>query len=362
MSPGHRGRFTFVVGLVFFGALLATCAVLLTTVIVPNAKQLPAHVSQSVTLTAQNATVLDSESLASGVVKSEDNVPLQVDVSVKSAPPTAGETVTLVAAVRTNRTDRAGLAGIVSGYVDRVSLNRRSAAPQTNPVPLTIHEASGVATETPRTGFQYNFPLGVDRHEYPVYDSEAQLTTPAKYIDDDRVVEGVQLLHFQQRIDELNLQERLGDVASLEMPSRAWGVGDTNTPVRMSLYYSVVRDLWVEPDTGMIVDQQQDVHRQLGNGKGFRVTSLQADLHFSEATVTKNAKEAARNKRLLFWGSIGAPGALGVVGVVMLGAGAYLGSRGRRSREKTDDSDQEPSADAKSKWNASSVGGPPTRT
>jgi hypothetical protein len=351
-----------VVGLVFFGALLVTCAILLPTVIVPKAKQLPAHVSQSVTLTAQDATVLDNELLASGAVKAESNVPLQVDVKVQSSPPTNDETVTLVAAVRTTRTDQSGPDGTISGYVDRVSLDRKSAAPQSNPVPLTIPESSGVAEETPRTGFQYNFPLGVGRHEYPVYDSEAQLTAPAEYVDDDRVVEGVQLLHFQQRIDEINLQERLGDVASLEMPSRAWGTENTNTPVRMSLYYSVIRDLWVEPDTGMIVDQRQNLHRQLGNSEGFRVTSLQADLHFSDATVTKNAKEAARNKRLLFWGSIGAPGALGVVGVVMLGAGAYLGSRGRRSREKTDDSDQEPSADAKSKWNASSLGGPPTRT
>lgn len=360
VNPGQRGRPKLAAGLIFLGALLATCAVLLPTTIVPMFKQLPSHVSQSAMLTARDATVLNNESLADGVVEAEANVPLRVDVAVKSGPPTNDQAVTLVAAVRTSRTDRTGLSSTVSGYVDRVTLNRKSAAPEPDPVPLTIHEATGSATETPRTGYQYTFPLDVERHEYPVYDSEAQTTTPARYVDDDRVVGEVQLLHFQQRIDELNLQERLGDVASLEMPSRAWGIDSTNTPTRMSLYYSVVRDLWVEPKTGMIVDQRQNVLRQLGNDSGFRITSLQADLRFSENTVNDNAKEASRNLRLLFWGSTGAPLALGVVGVLLLVAGIISISRARAGEARHDDDAQ--SAAATSKWKASSIGGAPTRT
>jgi hypothetical protein len=347
-------------GLMFIGSLLVTCAILLPTVVVPHYKQLPSHVSQTATLTAQNATVLDSASVASGFVRSESNVPLRVDVSVKSGPPTDGQSVTLVAAVRTTRTDRTEPGNVISGYVDQVTLNRKSAMPESIPIPLTIHEASGTATETSRTGIQYTFPLGVGRHDYPFYDSEARITTSARYVDDDRAVEGVQLLHFQQRIDEMNLQERLGDAASLEMPGRSWGTGNTSgTPVRMALYYSVVRDLWVEPKTGMIVDHHQKVLRQLGNDNGFRVTSLQADLRFSDATVTSNAKEASRNVRLLFWGSIGAPAALGLVGLALFGAGIYLGGRVGSRRDRRDEGQ---GAVATSKWNASSIGGAPTRT
>lgn len=330
VMPGQRARPRLAMGLIFVGSIFATCAILLPTVIVPHYKQLPSHVLQTATLTAQNATVLDSASLASGLVEPESNVPLRVDVSVKSGPPTDDQSVTLIAAVRTTRTDRAEPVNVISGYVDQVTLDRKSAAPESNPPPLTIHEASGTATKTPRTGYQYTFPLGVDRRDYPIYDSEARMTAPAKYVDDDRVIDGVQLLHFQQRIDETNLHERLGDAASLEMPSRAWGTGSTtDTPVRMSLYYSVVRDLWVEPQTGMIVDHHQKILRQLGNSNGFRVTSLQADLRFSDATVTSNATEASRNVRLLFWGSRGAPVTLSLVGLALLAAGIFLGARAR---------------------------------
>ncbi len=362
MGSGQRGRFILVVCLIFSATFFASLAVLLPTVIVPEAKKLPSDVSQQVMLTASDATVLDNTALAAGIVRSETNIPLQVEVNVTSAPPTNDKTVTLVAAVRTTRTDRDGLEGIVSGYVDKVSLNRKSAAPQDVPVPLTIHASTGVATETPRTGYQYNFPLGVERHEYPVYDSEARLTTQAQYLDDERTVQGVRLFHFQQRIENLNLQERLGDVASLEMPSQAWGIDNSQEPVRMALYYSVVRDLWVDPATGMIVDQRQDVLRQLGNTDGFRVTSLQADLHFSASTVTENAKEAQRNGRLLFWGSTGVPILLGILSAGLLVFATALGRSASRSRTEDPDHDQPGSVDATSRWKESPVGGSPTRT
>ncbi|WP_082080521.1 DUF3068 domain-containing protein [Williamsia herbipolensis] len=310
------------------GAGLVAVAILLPTVVVPGAKRLPAEISQSIVATANNAEVLDSAAVAAGgKVATERGVPLRVDIRVRSEPPTSDRQVTVSAAARTARTDRQGDAAIVSAYVDRVSLNRRTARPLKSPTPAIIREATGTAKAAPRTGFQYNFPLGVARRSYPLYDTETQTSPDASYIDDQRSVDGVKLFHFRQVISNDNLYERLGSVASLTVPGGAVG-RPAERLVRLDLIYSVRRDLWVEPNTGQIVDEQQQIHRELVSGPS-RVTSLRANINFSKASVDDAAAMARSNVNLLRWGTLWLPIILAILGGVFLVLGSVIVGRSR---------------------------------
>lgn len=299
------------------GAGLVATAILLPTVVVPAAKHLPANISQSIVAQASGAEVLDTAAVASsGTLRTETGVPLQVDIRVRSESPTSDSRGTVSAAARTSRTDKPGGAGVISAYVDRVTLDRRTAQPMKDPVPVTIRENSGVAKATPRTGYQYNFPLGVQRRPYDLYDTETQSSPSAKYIDDRRKITGVKLFHFRQVIANDNLYNRLGSVASLTVPGKSIGQ-PSQTLVRLDLMYSVTRDLWVEPNTGQIVDEQQLIHRELVSGD-FRVTSLRADIKFSPGSVADAAKMARSNVTLLKWGRLWLPVLAGVLGLVLV--------------------------------------------
>ncbi|MBE7195186.1 MAG: DUF3068 domain-containing protein [Gordonia polyisoprenivorans] len=304
------------------GAGLIAVAVLLPTVVVPGAKHLPAHISQNITAEASNAQVLDNAAIAAGQVRTETDVPLRVDIRVQSGPPTSADRVTIIAAARTSRTDRAGEAGVISAYIDRVTLNRETARPERSPSPVTLRETAGTARPTPRTGYQYNFPLGVKKRAYPLYDTETQTSPDAKFVDDTRKINGVRVFHFRQVITNDNLYERLGSIASVTVAGKAVGQ-PTQALVRLDLTYSVTRDVWVEPNTGQIVDETQLIHRELVNGS-FRATSLLANIKFSPASVLANARMASSNVQLLRWGTLWAPLILGLVGLVLLMVGAVL--------------------------------------
>lgn len=304
------------------GAGLIAVAVLLPTVVVPGAKHLPAHISQNITAEASNAQVLDNAAIAAGQVRTEVGVPLRVDIRVQSGPPTSDSRVTVIAAARTSRADRTGEAGVISAYVDRVTLDRDTARPQKSPCPVTLRETDGTAKPTPRSGYQYNFPLGVKKRAYPLYDTETQTSPDARFVDDIRKVNGVRLFHFRQVVSNDNLYDRLGRVASVTVARKALGQ-PSQALVRLDLIYSVTRDVWVEPNTGQIVDETQLIHRELVAG-AFRATSLLANIKFSSASVTSNARMAASNLRLLQWATLWGPLILGVFGLLVLLAGVRL--------------------------------------
>jgi len=135
--------------------------------------------------------------------------------------------------------------------------------------------------------------------------------------------------HFRQVVEPANLYEATKNPAfRLKLPAAKWGV-EGEGDVSMDRWYTNTRDLFVEPETGTVVDGQAAIHMYYArSGDKPEVTALKATLTFDEPTIESQLSVAKENiDKLSLFGRV-VPIILGVVGVIALIAGIVLGVRG----------------------------------
>ncbi|MDV6264949.1 DUF3068 domain-containing protein, partial [Rhodococcoides yunnanense] len=204
-ATDRRGwrRSAAVCTLLALGSCLLAVAVLVPTYGADRLKVIPLDVQSATVSVAKDTAVLKATSVVmKGPLKTDRGVPLRIQVYVTTENPVSADSTTLQAAQKTVRTDWGE--GLGPAMVDRVTIDRRSGMPLAEPVPTTQTELGKPPTETPRKGIQYKFPFDVEKISYPYYDGTARETHPIEYVDDDRVINGMQLYHFQQTIGPLN--------------------------------------------------------------------------------------------------------------------------------------------------------------
>ncbi|MGW4338531.1 DUF3068 domain-containing protein [Rhodococcus koreensis] len=330
MTPSIRRKKVGVGVLIGAGAFSMTVAALLPTYTAGQLKKLPLDVEFATISHATEADVLDVVDTASGKPTTDHGVPVQVEVYVTSEDPSDADLTTLQAASRITRTDTPGPASLISASVDRVSLNRKTALPVSDPVPTTLTASGRPPVETPREGLQYKFPFGTQKTSYPYYDGTARQTRPINFVDEDRVIDGTRLYHFRQQVGPVNLGESIGKDATLTLPASSWGLpGDT--PFTMNLFYATTRDVWVEPVSGAMVAVEEQPHRWLARTASdpLAVTSFAAHTRFDENTVVELASTARSARNTIQWGTVYIPSILAALGAGLIGTGLLLARRWR---------------------------------
>lgn len=321
--------------LVGLGALAAVVAILLPVYAVPHLRKIPLDIAADLVSEAPGSKLVDSQATAAGHARTETNVPLRFRVDVTTEDPSDAQHVTLQAATSMTRSDLPDTQPFISANVDRVTLDRVTAMPVTD-IPSEVAE---VTTRPPdptpnRDGFQYKFPFDVQRqHSYPYYDITSRTTHPLDYVDDSRVVDGMRLFHFHQDVPAIDLRPGQPE-ARLTLSAAAWGLpGDPAQQVTFDLYYSVERDVWVEPTTGSIVAVQEHLHRFLGRSADdpHALVTLDAHTKFDDATIAQTSALAHDGRMKLLWAGRYAPIMLGVVAVILIAGGIALGIRAGRS-------------------------------
>jgi hypothetical protein len=170
----------------------------------------------------------------------------------------------------------------------------------------------------PQSGFGLLFPLGGDikKTTYKRFDPVTARTWPAVY-QGEETVSGIKAYKFTERIDP-SVVDTLPVV-----PGALVGLPEGNYSANKM--YSADITLWVDPRTGLVIDQRQQVSADLqttdGTGKG---NVLSADLRMNDktrASQMKKSNDAASTIQLLRM-----TGPLGflVLGAVLLAAGAVL--------------------------------------
>ncbi|UAK36725.1 DUF3068 domain-containing protein [Gordonia bronchialis] len=256
--------------------------------------------------------------------------------------------------------------GLLTASIDRVSLNRKTSVPNGTVSMLQLEAApEGVDPKTvsvdlgKRQGFQYKFGFDVQKREYYYYDLNTRQDAPAKFVD-EKVINGVKTYHFVSEVPEKDLSELpnvQGNAAlgtMLTMPARWWGITGRgirpNTPIEMHRYATATRHVWVEPETGTIIDGREDQHQYFRSPdqsdataqpvRDFRMDALKATFQWDDATIANQADKANHYKNLLKLGGFWLPLILGILGVVLLAAWAFLFWRGRRRDDtRPDDGD-----------------------
>ncbi|WP_194829439.1 DUF3068 domain-containing protein [Nocardia sp. XZ_19_231] len=336
LSAGTRRTVACV--LVGLGAALLVAALMIPTYTVSKVAKTPLDLE--ITTIAENqkgeeSLVLDSKSLTSGegaAVVNKD-VPLVSQRFVTVEEPSDADDMTLQAGQTLRRTDVQGDTGLLTAAIDRVTISRTTGMPvETDPngsIAVTVDKEGSVMEPVQHTGIGYRFPIGTEKKTYPYFDINVRESFDANFIEETEI-NNMKVYHFQMTAPVTSTWDVVQSPTNrLTLPASKWGVEGGDTPVTMTRYYTNVRDLWVEPETGTVIKGGESIHLYYArSGDKPEVTALKSHLVFDEATVESQIAIAKENTdKLSLFGRV-VPIVFGVLGVLALLAGLFLGLRG----------------------------------
>ncbi|BAW10568.1 membrane protein [Nocardia seriolae] len=325
------------------GAMLLVAAIMIPTYTVSRLAKTPLDLE--ITTVATNpqtgvpSEVLDAKSLTSptGSAKVDQNVPLVSQRFLTVENPANASEMTVQAGQTLRRTDKQGDTGLLTATIDRVTIDRKTGEPvdsvdggPNGAIAVTVDKkGDAVMDPVQHTGLQYRFPIGTDKKTYPYFDLNARKTFDINYVDETEI-NNLKVYHFSMSVPVTDLSTVANSPTNkLSLPAAKWGLeGDGD--VTMTRFYTNVRDLWVEPDTGTVIKGQEQIHLYYArSGDKPEVTALKSTLVFDENTIESQIKVAKDNiDKLALYGRI-LPIILGVLGLVALIAGLLLGFLGK---------------------------------
>ncbi|MFD3703296.1 DUF3068 domain-containing protein [Nocardia sp. NPDC058658] len=336
LSAGTRRTVACV--LVGLGAALLVAALMIPTYTVSKVAKTPLDLE--ITTIAQNqpgeeSLVLDSKSLTSGdgaAVVNKD-VPLVSQRFVTVEEPSDADEMTLQAGTTLRRTDVQGDTGLLTAAIDRVTISRTTGMPvEADPngsIAVTVNKEGSVMEPVQHTGIGYRFPIGTEKKTYPYFDINVRKSFDANFIEETEI-NSMKVYRFQMTVPVTSTWDvQQSPTNRLTLPAAKWGVEGGDAPVTMTRYYTNVRDLWVEPQTGTVIKGGESIHLFYArSGDKPEVTALKSHLVFDEATVESQIAIAKENTdKLSLFGRV-VPIVFGVLGVLALLAGLFFGLRG----------------------------------
>ncbi|MFJ9368505.1 DUF3068 domain-containing protein [Nocardia sp. NPDC101769] len=347
LSAGTRRTVACV--LVGLGAMLLVAAIMVPTYTVSRLAKTPLDLEiTTVATNPQNGApseVLDSKSLTSGTgsAKVDQNVPLVSQRFLTVENPSDASEMTIQAGQTLRRTDKQGDTGLLTATIDRVTVDRKTGAPvdsvdggPNGAIAVTVDKkGESVMDPVQHTGLQYRFPIGTDKKTYPYFDLNVRKTFDINYVEETEI-NNLKVYHFQMTVPVTDLSTVANSPTNkLTLPAEKWGVeGDGD--VTMARFYTNIRDLWVEPQTGTVIKGQEQIHLFYArSGDKPEVTALKSTLVFDENTIESQISVAKDNiDKLSLYGRI-LPILLGVLGLVFLLVGLLLGFLGKNGNGRT---------------------------
>jgi hypothetical protein len=173
--------------------------------------------------------------------------------------------------------------------------------------------------EVARKGQVYKFPFGTEKKTYQWWDDTILATVPAEF-EKETDLDGLKVYQFVADIPQTVVGTR-------EVPASVVGEVGTDA-VDADVAYANRRTFWVEPNTGVIIDRQEEQNNTLQIDGEDRATTTQATLSYTDAQVAANIDEYQSKASLL--GLVhGLIPLLGLILGLLLIAGGVLLGRGR---------------------------------
>lgn len=169
-------------------------------------------------------------------------------------------------------------------------------------------------------GLNFKFPFGAEQKDYKVYDDNTGAAVTARYAGTE-TVSGVETYKFVQDVPDTKLDSK-------KVPGSL--VGSDKSTVDADLYYRGVTTMWVEPVTGIEVNQQQQQHQELRVGTGGTPTVVfDGTLAYNGKTISQMVDQVNANKGKLEFLSSTGPLWLGIGGGVLIIVAIVLLARRR---------------------------------
>lgn len=314
--------------LIGLGAFLVVAAILIPTYTVSALEKTPLDLEVT-TVSTGEGSVLNSSSLAAGRAVVDENVPLVSQRFVTVEDPSNADIMTLQAGQTLRRSDKQADTGLLTANVDRVTVDRKTSMPVDNPIGTIQVSGDKPAEEVAHTGLQYKFPFNAEQKSYPYFDINARASKDIDFVEATEI-NGTPVYKYQQTVGPVDLSTVVNlPTNKVTLPADTWGVEGGTEPVTMTRWYENTRTVWVEPETGVIVKGEEQLHQYYAREAGTpEVDVLKAPITFDENTVEYQIQQAkdGQDKISLFGRTI--PIVAGVLGVIALIAGVFLLLRG----------------------------------
>jgi hypothetical protein len=317
------------------GVLLLAAAAILFWVVVPGQAKLPSDTNETRNYEGMAKVLVNPQALAAGDRTNGilTNVPVKATQIVK-----ATATTSSAAQVTDDRNLTSGTGQAIGATANTYAVDRKSLE-ATNDHPSDWNVAN-------HQGLTVNFPIGTKKQDYTGWVAETQTTTPLKYARDEQVngittyvftanvaasaIKDKQVLGLLPPALPTNLLGSLG--AALPLPDQlkaalAQALPRLGNPVQLAYTYSANATYWVEPNTGRVVQVQQEDIRQAGLAGLSGVPGIpvyDVNTRTTQASVNNAVNDAKSdsNKLTLYGKTL--PLTFLIVGAVALLAGVAL--------------------------------------
>ena len=183
----------------------------------------------------------------------------------------------------------------------------------------------------------YVFPFGTQKRTYGVFDTNLNRPMPFRY-EGTTTLDGITVYRFVEHVPPTQS-------GSQKVPGSL--VGSKHTLVTLPQYYTATNTYWVDPQTGGVLDTNQNQKITLQDATGRqRLLLFDGDIVMTPPSVRQAVNLDASGRNELRWFQSIIPLIAGLAGIAVLIAGIVLLWLGRRGQPETAGNDEpEPALD-----------------
>lgn len=217
----------------------------------------------------------------------------------------------------------------LAGTLDRITFDRHTAE-------LIDHDGNYTEVNRERSeiefeGLYLKFPFHTEKQDYQFWDTTLQQATTAAY-EGEEEIDGLTVYKFVQTIEPTDVDLQTFGAEHTEVPGHLVGGAEDSPAAQADRMYSNVRTLWIEPETGAIINAQEEQFSTLHVDGVEKAVITDVTLAYTDETVAFNVSEwedeAFQLKLLRAW----VPLYGGIAGALILLIGAWLLWRGQLAR------------------------------
>jgi Porin PorA len=326
-SPGpgtakRRGRLHVV--LAGAGAFLLVAGLLLRFYAAPQLIAAPVDLYEQDTLVSPHASYFDQ-----GALVTRNNVRLTYTLTVRgdqdASTSTTGVWDSFASLADPQRHN------VINTVYQRYAFDRR-----TGQLSMCCGASVNDSTSVHQSGIGLFWPIGTKKQTYSVFDNNSMKAWPAAYTGEAQDT-GVQTYEFVQHVPATLVDQMTG------VPTSLLGIPGPSQNVVANRYYQATNTFWVDPRTGVLVDEEVNGQSYLTgpNGQG-RLVAVNFDLRMDQTSRQSLADLASKNAKSIAMVNVLGPLGLGVLGLILL-LFAFTPWRHLRRHPTTNDDETGPS-------------------
>jgi hypothetical protein len=294
----ERGRLSVV--LLGLGAFLVVVAALLRFYAAPQLIAAPNDVYETDTLVSPHASYFDE-----GALVTRHDVRLTYTLTIRGDQRAGSDKIAVWDSFASLADPQRH--NVVNTVYQRSAFDRR-----TGQMVQCCGASVNDSTRIKQTGIGLFWPIGTKKQTYTVFDNNSMKSWPAHYAGEAKD-SGVQTYKFTQHVPATTVDVMTG------VPTSLLGIKGPSRNVVANRYYTADNTFWVDPRTGVLVDEEVKGQSYLtaANGQG-HLTAVSLDLRMTPGSRHSLADQANKNAQSITMISVAGPLGLGVLGIILL--------------------------------------------